>query len=600
MNLEQAVMLGAPSKLSWSTVRTHSQGDYQLDVVLSVEGNDGDYLKLSNEIDAACLSFLTEASLDRLSDFFSQLPVARGLLVCLSDGRELAVCARGDVGIMHLATGEAKPLLQSNTVASQCIRGPLVDGDRFAVGTLVFLDFAARRIARSADPAQEIAALGHLLQDRVDAAMIAGVVLTCRSTVSAPAPHPLPITKDVSPKERVEPAPHFRLPQATSPVFSRSMLQPRPRLVRRIGLMFFALLSCAGILLAINQVIAYRRSARVEAIIAPLAQRLKENQDESRPRAERERQLHTLLEDLETAQETAKNDPMVRREIRDLAATVETIYQATAKILTVDTLPIFYDFRLIAPDFIASHVSYDKPGKQLVFLDQAQRRLVAIAVEKKTPQTSTIPDDTGELVDIAVTGRQAYVLGKSGIAQASLPLDIPAKLLLSRSEAWQDPSMIAAFGTNAYVLDKSARQLWRYETANPSSSPSSWLRGREGVVFSELTSLVIDGDVWAGTQTGKILRFQRGDRVPFEPSDVATPLSTPIVVTTTAEDGAIYILENRAKRLVVLNKKGDYQYSFYSEDLQTATGLVVDEQDRKIFLAAGSLVYELEIPQKTP
>jgi hypothetical protein len=66
-------------------------------------------------------------------------------------------------------------------------------------------------------------------------------------------------------------------------------------------------------------------------------------------------------------------------------------------------------------------------------------------------------------------------------------------------------------------------------------------------------------------------------------------------IYTNEEAGFVYILDKTGKRIVVLDKDGNYKAQYFSDRLSEANDLVVSEAQKKIILLAGSKLYFIEI-----
>ncbi len=337
------------------------------------------------------------------------------------------------------------------------------------------------------------------------------------------------------------------------------------------------------------------RDRRISGATAPLSKRLSAIEASTVARMEKEKQLDELVRDTNQAKVDNSSDPAIESKLEVFSLNLNSVYEQISKQRHIDHLPVFYDFRLISTDFVASEIQFDLLGKLAIFLDTARGKLVSLSLEKKQPQALSLNSDVGKLLSLTIVDRKAYVLGKAGIYEVSLPLDTEGKVVASASADWQSPERIGSFGTNVYVFDSQSRQIFRYDRGDFSSSPSAWLRGKGGVDLDTITSLSIDGDVWAGTSTGTLYRFTRGDRSQFSYQDIVHPPESSIALYTANLSNNLYVLEPRASRLVVFDKTGVYQYSIVCPDFAASTSLIVDEDTKRAYVLAGSLVYEVEL-----
>ncbi|PWU23377.1 hypothetical protein C5B42_03260 [Candidatus Cerribacteria bacterium 'Amazon FNV 2010 28 9'] len=274
---------------------------------------------------------------------------------------------------------------------------------------------------------------------------------------------------------------------------------------------------------------------------------------------------------------------------------LQTQYAQVSGERHIEKLNTFYDFRLVAADFMATALDFDIPGKVAVVLDGNKSRILSLSLEKKEAIPLSIDAQLPSPFDVSVSDRNAYVLANGGVMQLSLPLDTIGSVVIARDSTWQTPKLIDTFGTNAYILDTGARALFKYDLTSPTASPSNWFKTEQGINFDTITTLRVDGNVWLGDSNGQVMKFMQGNKVPFTLQGVVDPPSSSITLFTTPDSDALYILEPRAKRILIVGKDGAYKSSIISDDLSTADKLIVDEGDKKIYVLAGSLMYEIDM-----
>ncbi len=57
----------------------------------------------------------------------------------------------------------------------------------------------------------------------------------------------------------------------------------------------------------------------------------------------------------------------------------------------------------------------------------------------------------------------------------------------------------------------------------------------------------------------------------------------------------IYILDSGNNRVVVINKKGEYQSQYVNNEIKDVEDMVVDRSEKKIYLLLGSKIYEIAV-----
>jgi hypothetical protein len=71
--------------------------------------------------------------------------------------------------------------------------------------------------------------------------------------------------------------------------------------------------------------------------------------------------------------------------------------------------------------------------------------------------------------------------------------------------------------------------------------------------------------------------------------------SDPVSIYTDDQSARIYILDRGNRRVVVLDKNGEYREQYLWEGIETVSDMVVSEEEKKILLLSGSVIYEIEL-----
>jgi hypothetical protein len=121
------------------------------------------------------------------------------------------------------------------------------------------------------------------------------------------------------------------------------------------------------------------------------------------------------------------------------------------------------------------------------------------------------------------------------------------------------------------------------------------LRTVAGLDKSSVTSFAIDGKVWLGTSNGSIFSLAQGSKQAFSVTGMIQPFTSSIMVYTTPDLESLYVLEPSTQRIVVLNKSGVYQSQVSAPELGAATDMFVDATGKMAYVAAGSVVYAVQL-----
>ena len=229
-------------------------------------------------------------------------------------------------------------------------------------------------------------------------------------------------------------------------------------------------------------------------------------------------------------------------------------------------------------------------SERVYILDKAGKKVVGITLATKKTEVVAGPDQLEGATSLASYTERVFVLTGEGIFEVG---DEKTKAI---EKDWEGEVLPYAYAGNIYLLDKAANTIWRFAGAEGTfGSKSEWLG--EGVEpdFSRIVSISIDGNIWVLSQTGRILKFSRGSPQNISAAGVFPSLSSADVIYTNEELGFVYILDKGGKRVVVLDKDGNYKAQYFSDRLSEANDLAVSEKEKKIILLAGSKLYFIEL-----
>lgn len=199
-------------------------------------------------------------------------------------------------------------------------------------------------------------------------------------------------------------------------------------------------------------------------------------------------------------------------------------------------------------------------------------------------------DAIGEVVDLAWFPRSGEIredtvaiLDASGLLLNYRPSwgDVVSSRLKTPA-AWSDPSAIAVYGDNLYVLDRGAGEVWRYSardggypeepttyqfSANEDGDPTNDL------VLADVVDMTIDrdGNLYLLSSEGQVLKFFGGERKPFVLSDLKEPLVAPTAIfcSLVGLNPFCYIADPGSGRIVQVTPQGLFwaQYRARGADL---------------------------------
>lgn len=167
--------------------------------------------------------------------------------------------------------------------------------------------------------------------------------------------------------------------------------------------------------------------------------------------------------------------------------------------------------------------------------------------------------------------------------------------------SWRAPVHMQTYLGRLYLLDEGAGQILRYNSNDYQAPAEPWFSPQSQINLGGVQSLAIDGDIWLLYTNGMVLRYQKGEQVPFSLDKTIPPASEPVdLVVGSGNDSLIY-LADRAEdgRILVFDKQGKYLRQLKATEgspLRGLSGLFVDEVAGKIYILTQSALYEQALP----
>jgi hypothetical protein len=286
----------------------------------------------------------------------------------------------------------------------------------------------------------------------------------------------------------------------------------------------------------------------------------------------------------------------------DLKKQIDSKAEDILKIYTVSDWQLFLSLDLIKTGFQPSKL--DKSLDNLLLLDEAQKTVVALNLEKRTPQILGGSYQFGQMMHAGINGQKVFVFSPDkGVSMIEMDSNEQAlssgdriSQIVKPDPEWGQISALFAFAGNVYLLDSGKNQIWKYMPGGVTFSERyEYLNGNSGLDFSGAKKMQIDYSVWVLKTGPEIIRFTGGDKDFFAVSGLDKPLNelTSFFVSDTTEFS--YFLDPENSRMVVLDKKGEYFAQYLGDKFKSAKDLVVDEEGKKVYLLEGNKIYSVQL-----
>lgn len=336
-----------------------------------------------------------------------------------------------------------------------------------------------------------------------------------------------------------------------------------------------------------------RQRMRVEALVAPYARRIDEAKavfeiDKNAARSA----VQQVIADAKKKADEYSEKSFERKTFDQFVQSAEEYYAGISGERTADNLTVFYDFRLMKSDFIGKQMVSD--GETAYFYDPEGKSVISLETDTKQAKIVSLSSlEDGR--DIAVMNHNVFVLTGNGVYSITSLGSGETQKVIEKPDTWQQPQLLGAFGSNLYVLDRDAKQLFKYsaETNTTFAEGTSWLKSTQGFDFSNILSLAIDGKVWMSSGDGSVGVFVQGSRELFTIKGLEQPMADAFFLYVSEDAQSAYFLEPSSQRLISTDKNGELQNVIHSKQFAGATGIVISEPNGKAYIGVGSVVYEV-------
>lgn len=301
----------------------------------------------------------------------------------------------------------------------------------------------------------------------------------------------------------------------------------------------------------------------------------------------------TLNEAKIQTQEIINNYPQ-NNEALKLKEEIEKLSPDILKIYTITDWPSFLDLNLIKEGFSAKRLSTSL-GK-LIILDESKKSLVSLDLKNKSNQILAGETQFGQGLYSSINGDFAFVYSPDkGVVKVDTKMQ-KSSVAIKPDPDWGKIVDIYGFGSNFYLLDIIKNQIWKYvPVASGYSDKQEYIKEGQNLDLVDAKRFHIDSSIWILKSGEEILKLTQGAKDNFSITNLDSPFSNITGFFISDKTESIYILDSGNFRLVAVSKNGDYQNQYQGEKFKTVSDLVVDEENKKIYLLEGNKIYQIDL-----
>lgn len=288
-------------------------------------------------------------------------------------------------------------------------------------------------------------------------------------------------------------------------------------------------------------------------------------------------------------------------EAKDLKKQIEDEEGGILQQFEVPKLPEFLDLSLIKDGFKVENLTLS--GSKILLLDKGAGSLVSVDLSNKSHQVLAGKDVLGSAMSASVNGDNAFVYSSDehsssaskGVVKIGLT-DKKAAIVTKKDSEWGNIVDLAGFASNVYLLDKDKNQIWKYlATSSGFSDKRSYLEKDVKANFAGAIRMQIESSVYILKSGGEILRFTRGAADNFALGGLDENIKDPKSIFVSSDTDNFYILDSGNSRLVVTTKTGAYKAQYSAAEFGSASDLVVDEKNKKVYVLDNNKIYTMDL-----
>ena len=161
---------------------------------------------------------------------------------------------------------------------------------------------------------------------------------------------------------------------------------------------------------------------------------------------------------------------------------------------------------------------------------------------------------------------------------------------------WKNAKDITTFSKFLYFLDPEQKQIWKYERRESGYTlPEAWISvGNESV--KDATSFAIDGNIFVLNNRNEIVKFYRGEKVPYALTGLPEGGISGDVLYTDENLDILLVLNTEESSVYVLNKY-DTEAAYEKKIIIENAGKPVDifANDNRIFVLTTTRIVEIPL-----
>lgn len=283
-----------------------------------------------------------------------------------------------------------------------------------------------------------------------------------------------------------------------------------------------------------------------------------------------------------------------KKELENYKKILELNLEKIQKVTRLDNLNEIVNIKNLNQNANPENIIFVKNNGNIYSSDSVHKAIYSIDPDTKSVTLATnIEGQFDNLSSPAInSNNDLYFFDNHNILEYNI--DGEAKLLeIKLSGKYTGKNSIDVYNNRLYILNSEEGTIHRHNRlAQGFGTAYSW--ANKQIDLSQSVDFSIDGYIYVLKSNGEVMRLLRGELTDWKIEKIDPPLTKPDKIIASLNQNFIYIMEKISKRIVVFDKDGQFKAQYTSNKLGDLKDFSLDEENKLIYVLAGSSVYQIE------
>jgi hypothetical protein len=252
------------------------------------------------------------------------------------------------------------------------------------------------------------------------------------------------------------------------------------------------------------------------------------------------------------------------------------------------------------PEIIAeldfTPVEIVKYGNNLIALGSESSQFSSLDLKTKEIKNSSPGDITYQNIKaFDKDGNFIYGLKDNDkVVKINLDEQSAEEMTITYHPNYKKANDLMIYNSRIYILDSENNQIYKHNQGDESfGKGDAWIKDTSEITSG--TSITIDGNIYAGTNTGEIKKFYTGNLEEFEIEEIDPLIKNIDEIFTDTTINEIYLMDSNSKRIIIINKDGTLINQFYLPTLSVMNNFIIDGAAQKVYIQSDNKIISLNL-----